>query len=120
MVMTIKSIKRKKGTYEGRDYDNIEVSGFVQNSANEQVICGEEIEVCKFKAGAFVEALDRNITALNSPNVKDIKSLYGLLFSPVYNKFGNCDDFSLAIPDGLFAPDSFPNEATPEKADKKK
>lgn len=119
MVMTIKSIKRKKGTYEGRDYDNVEVSGFVVNSVNEQVICGEEIETCKFKAAVFADALERNIKALNSPHVKDVSTLYGLLFSPVYNKFGNCDDFSVAIPDGLFPADTFPNEEV-SKTDKKK
>ena len=100
MTITVISIKRKKGTYEGRDYDNTEVFGFVQNSTNEQLVCGQEVEVCKFKTPAFDESLERNLSALNSPNVKSVTDLVGLNFVPVYNKFGNCEDFMLSVPDG--------------------
>lgn len=99
MTMTIQSIKRASGTYEGRNYDNIVVSGFVLNSMNQQVLCGEEIEVCKFKTPVFTESLDRNLKALGVPEINGISHLKGLLFSPVYNKFGGCDDFTLSLPD---------------------
>lgn len=98
MTMTIQSIKRVSGTYEGRNYDNTVVSGFVLNSTNEQVLCGNEIEVCKFKTPVFAEALDRNIKALNDPKIKSAVDLAGVLITPVYNKFGGCDDFTLALP----------------------
>ena len=100
MTITVISIKRKKGTFEGRDYDNTEVCGFVQNSTNEQVLCGQEVEICKFKTPVFTESLERNVAALNSPNVKETKDLVGLNFVPVYNKFGNCEDFILSVPEG--------------------
>ncbi len=98
MTITIQSIKRSKGTYEGTAYDNTLVTGFVVNSTNEQVLCGEEVEICKFKTPAFNEALSRNLTALGVPEISEVKHLQGLLLSPVYNKFGGCDDFSLALP----------------------
>lgn len=100
MIMAIKSIKRSSGTYEGRDYDNTLVFGFVLNSNNEQILCGEEVEICKFKTPVFAEALDRNIKALDDPNIKGVADLAGLLFTPVYNKFGGCDDFMLAAAPG--------------------
>ena len=99
MTMTIQSIKRKKGIFQDKPYDNIEVSGFVLNSTNEQVLCGNEIETCKFKTQAFTECLDRNIKAIGDPDIKDVTDLVGLCFVPVYNKFGNCDDFTLSVPE---------------------
>lgn len=93
MIMTVVSVKRANGTYEGKDYDNTVVYGFVQNSTNKQVLCGDEVEMCKFKTSVFAEALERNIKAIDNPAFKDVQGLCGLIIKPEYNKFGGCDDF---------------------------
>ena len=90
MVIQIKSIKHASGTYEGRNYDNTVVYGFVQNSQNKQVILGDEIEVCKFKTDVFNSALDRQSNI--APNIGALKDMF---MTPVYNKYGGCDDFIL-------------------------
>lgn len=90
MTIQIKSVKRASGTYEGRNYDNTIVYGFVQNSGNKQILCGDEVEMCKFKTEVFNAALDRQ--SLIAPNVGALKDK---LMTPVYNKFGGCDDFIL-------------------------
>lgn len=90
MIIQIKCIKRSSGIYEGRPYDNTLVYGFIQNSQNKQVLAGDEIELCKFKTEAFSAALDRQSAI--APN---IASLIDKQMTPVYNKFGGCDDFIL-------------------------
>ena len=47
----------------------------------------------------MLAALDRNIKALNDPSIKSAADLAGVLITPVYNKFGGCDDFTLALPE---------------------
>lgn len=90
MTIQIKSVKRASGTYEGRNYDNTIIYGFVQNSQNKQILAGDEIELCKFKTEVFNAALDRQSAI--APN---IASLIDKQMTPVYNKFGGCDDFIL-------------------------
>lgn len=93
MVMEVICVKRSSGEYEGRAYDNTLVYGFVRNSQNKQILCGDEVEMCKFKTSAFAEALERNINAVDNSDFKDVKGLLGLLIKPEYNKFGSCEDF---------------------------
>lgn len=90
MTIQIKCIKRSSGVFEGRSYDNTIVYGFVRNSQNEQVLAGDEIEFCKFKTSVFNAALDRQSAI--APNVA---ALIDKQMTPVYNKFGGCDDFIL-------------------------
>lgn len=90
MTIQIKSVKRASGTYEGRNYDNTIIYGFVQNSQNKQILAGDEIELCKFKTEVFNAALDRQ-----SAIAPSVASLIDKQMTPVYNKFGGCDDFIL-------------------------
>lgn len=99
MAYTIVSIKEQQGEYQGRQYHNYVVYGLNPNTSNPQVIVGGEIEQMKVKADAFVAILNRNIGALNNPEVKTVKDILGLYINPVYNKFGGVDDFTLAIPE---------------------
>lgn len=93
MVMEVICVKRSNGEYEGRAYDNTLIYGIVRNSENKQILCGDEVEMCKFKTPVFAEALERSIKAANNSDFKDVKGLLGLLIKPEYNKFGTCDDF---------------------------
>lgn len=92
MIIQIKCIKRSSGIYEGRPYDNTLVYGFIQNSQNKQVLTGDEIDLCKFKTETFNAALDRQSDI--APNVA---ALIDKHMTPVYNKFGGCDDFILQV-----------------------
>ncbi len=86
----LKSVKHSSGIYEGRPYDNTIIYGFVQNSQNKLVLVGDEIEVCKFKTADFNASLDCQSSI--APNIASLKDMF---MSPVYNKFGGCDDFIL-------------------------
>lgn len=98
MAIQIISIKEKKGSYEGRDYHNFNIFGLNPDSENEQLIAGGEVKEFKIKASDFERAFKRNVDALNSSRLKDVKDLIGLFIVPVYNEFGNCQDFTLSIP----------------------
>lgn len=102
MVLIVKSIKRSVGEVEGRAYDNVVVCGLVANDTNENVLCGSDYKVAKFKSSVFFAAADRNIKALNNPHVKDIKDFENLLFVPVIGEYGlakgACEDFTLSVP----------------------
>lgn len=93
----VQSVKRSKGTYEGKDYDNTVVYGFVVGTPSESWLVGPEVIVAKFKSPAFAEALERNIKAINSPNVENVKDLAGLKMALVFDRFGNCEDFILSV-----------------------
>lgn len=99
MAYTIVSVKEKQGEYNGVKYHNFIVYGINPDTTNSQVVAGAEVEEFKVKADNFVAILNRNIGALNNPDVKFVSDIIGLLISPVYNKFGGVDDFTLAIPD---------------------
>ncbi len=99
MAYTIVSVKEQQGEYQGRQYHNFIVYGLNPNSSNPQVLVGAEVEAMKIKADAFAAILGRNIGALNDPTVKTVKDILGFLISPVYNKFGGVEDFTLAAPE---------------------
>lgn len=99
MAITIISVKEQKGEYQGKTYHNYVVYGINPDSKNSQVVCGSDVEQMKVKAEVFLAALNRNIGALGNPNVKDVRDMLGLHIVPVYNKWGNVDDFVLAIPE---------------------
>ncbi|MBE6889639.1 MAG: hypothetical protein E7485_06460 [Ruminococcaceae bacterium] len=91
MAFVVRSAKHKKGTYEGKDYDNINI--FCENpySENEQVLFGPEIEILKVKYTDFTAAFQRN----KANGFSMIQEMEGNLIQPVYDKFGNVVDFTL-------------------------
>lgn len=99
MAIQIISIKEKKGSYEGRDYHNFNIFGLNPDSDNQQLIAGGEVKDFKIKASDFEAAFKRNVDVLKSSRLKEVKDLIGLYIVPVYNEFGNCQDFTLSIPD---------------------
>lgn len=128
MLLRIKTIKHKKGIYENKPYDNYEVLGFVVNDTNSSVICGEDFLICKFSSEVFEKSLDRNLKALNKPELNNSHALEGIYMVPVFGTQGiqgKCEDLFLSLPDTYAAAsDTFPNENVAEKteksADKKK
>jgi len=99
MAYTIISVKEQQGEYQGIHYHNFIVFGLNPNTSNSHVIVGAEVEQMKIKADAFDAILNRNIGALNNPDIKTVKDILGLYINPVYNKFGGVEDFTLAIPE---------------------
>ncbi len=99
MAYTIVSIKEQQGEYQGKQYHNFVVYGLNPDTTNPQVILGAEVEPMKIKADNFVAILNRNIGAMNNPDIKTVKDILGLYINPVYNKFGGVEDFTLAIPE---------------------
>lgn len=99
MAISIISVKEKKGNYQGKDYHNFNIFGINPETTNPQVVAGAEVEEMKVKADAFVAILNRNIGALNTPDVKQVKDIIGLYISPSYDKFCNVADFMLAVPE---------------------
>lgn len=99
MAISIISVKEQKGEYQGKAYHNYVVYGINPDSTNPQVVVGADVEIMKIKADTFVAALNRNIGALGNPNVKQAKDILGLHIAPIYNKWGNVEDFTLAIPE---------------------
>lgn len=124
MVLQVKGIVHSAGEVEGKKYDNVVVYGVMLNDTSENLLCGAKMKTAKFKYDVFMNSAARNIKALNNPHVKDIKDFENLHLVPVIGEYGlakgACEDFFLQIPDGFFAPDTFPNEAVSEKAEKKK
>lgn len=123
MVLQVKGIVRSAGEVEGRKYDNVVVYGIMLNDTSENLLCGAKMKTAKFKRDVFLASAERNIKALNNPFVKEIKDFENLHLVPIIGEYGlkgACEDFFLQVPDGLFPADSFPNEAVPEKSDKKK
>lgn len=99
MAITIISVKEKKGEYQGRAYHNFVTYGLNPDSTNQQLVAGTEVKEFKMKADAFAACLNRNIGALNDPDIKTVKDVIGLHISPVYDEWGNMADFTLAIPE---------------------
>ena len=99
MMMTIIGLKRKKGEYQGKSYDNFFVAVLIHDTSDQSLIAGGDIAEFKIRSDDFYSALGRNIGALNSPDVKEEKDIVGLWFSPAYSKYqGVTTDFTLAIP----------------------
>lgn len=98
MAIKVISVKDSQGTYEGKPYHNYNVYGLNSETHNPKVVAGGEVEVMKIKADDFVAILNRNIGALNNPNVKNVVDIIGLHIMPVYNRWGNVEDFTLAVP----------------------
>lgn len=94
MALILQTAKRKTGEYEGRRYDNVYLYAFDPDSKNEQLIFGPDVETIKMKYEDFCNAIARNVAALSYVNTA--KDAEGLFIIPVYNKFGNCTDFTLS------------------------
>lgn len=100
MTMTIIGLKRKKGEYQGKAYDNFFVDVLISDSSDASVIAGGDIAEFKIRSDDFFSAMGRNVAALDSPNVKGEQDIIGLWFSPAYSKYqGVTTDFTLAIPE---------------------
>lgn len=98
-MKTIISVKESKGEYQGKQYHNFNVYGLDPNTTNSSVVAGGEVEVMKIKADDFNSILYRNIGALNNPNIKQVTDIIGLYIQPVHNRWGNVEDFTLAVPE---------------------
>ena len=98
-MKTIISVKESKGEYQGKQYHNFNVYGLDPDTKNSSVVAGAEVEVMKIKADDFIAILNRNIGALNDPNIRRVSDIVGLYITPVYNRWGNVEDFTLAIPE---------------------
>lgn len=125
MVLQVKGIVHSSGKMDnGTSYNNVVVYGVMQNDTSENLLCGAKMKAAKFKYDVFMQSAARNIASLNNPHVKEVKDFENLLLVPVIGEYGlakgACEDFFLQIPDGFFAPDTFPNEEVPHKSDKKK
>lgn len=123
MVLQVKGIVHAAGEVEGKKYDNVVVYGIMLNDTSENLLCGAKMKTAKFKYDVFMQSAERNIKALNNPHVKEVKDFENLHLVPVIGEYGlakgACEDFFLQVPEGLFAPDTFPNEEV-QKSDKKK
>lgn len=98
-VYSIISIVRKKGSYEGKDYDNVLVYGEnVDGGKYVKPLCGSEVEMMKSKYEAFAVTLGRCINTLNSDKIKGVADLLGVYIQPIYNKYGQMEDFNLMLP----------------------
>lgn len=98
MAMTVISVKRSSGEYEGNKYDNYMLYAMNPETTNPKVLAGCEVEQIKIKADAFPLILGRALGALGDPKLTDVKDIIGLYISPVYGKFGVVTDFTLALP----------------------
>ena len=99
MKMILAGLKRKSGEYQGKKYDNFYLGILVTDSGASSLIAGSDFTELKIKAEDFVSALDRNIKALNSPNVKEAKDIIGLEIVPAFSTFqGVTSDFTLSFP----------------------
>ncbi len=97
MALQIVSCKRKTGTFEGKQYDNFNLVCADYLSTNATLIFGPDMEELKIKRDDFLTALGRNFAALGDKyNGAKVHVLEGMLISPIYNKFGQCVDFTLA------------------------
>ena len=92
--------KPKKTNVRGKPYDNFNLYCADYESQNKSLIFGPDFELLKIKAENFLTALGRNVAALNKPEIKTVKDIEGLLIVPVYDKFGNCNDFTLSLGEG--------------------
>lgn len=98
MAMQIVNLKRKNGEYEGRKYDNFNITTVDYESINSALVFGPDVDELKIKADVFLSELDRNIGALASPDVKEAKDIEGLFIAPFYNKYGQVIGFNLFMP----------------------
>lgn len=96
-MLQIVSLKHKTGSYEGNSYDNYVIHAVDYDSENKALVFGPDTEDIKIKAETFGIELGRNIAMLNSPDVKRVEDIEGLLIVPIYNKFGNCTGFNLSL-----------------------
>ena len=106
-MLTVISVKDSQGVYQDKQYHNFNVYGLNSDTTNPKVVAGGEVEVMKIKADDFVAILNRNIGALNAPNIKKVEDIIGLYITPVYNRWGNVEDFTLSIPED---PLSYPED----------
>ena len=97
MALQIISLKRKAGEYQGVKYDNYVIHCVNYDSTNQSLIFGPDTEDLKIKADTFAMELARNVASLNSPNVKRVEDIEGLIIVPIYNKFGACTGFNLDL-----------------------
>ena len=105
MAFVVRSAKHKKGTYEGKDYDNVTIFAENPDSTNEQVLFGPEVEVLKMKTEDFKAALGRN----RGNGFTFADEMLDALIQPVYDKWGNVTDFT------LFKPEATTNGAQDKK-----
>lgn len=99
MAFQIISVMEKQGEFKDKPYHNFLVYCVEPDTTNPQVRCGCEVDMLKIKADDFVAMLNRNIGALNNPNIKTVKDIVGLHILPVYGKFSVVKDFVLSVPE---------------------
>lgn len=98
MALQIISCKRKTGTFKDVPYDNFNFICADYLSTNKSLIFGPDVEEIKIKADNFMTALGRNFAALGDKyKGATVRNLEGMLITPVYDKFGHCVDFTLAV-----------------------
>ncbi len=95
MALIVMGAKQKQGTYEGRAYDNISIVAMDTESRSSSLLFGSDVEIIKIKTSDFMMALGKNsVRGFNK--AQDIE---GAIIEPVYNKFGNCIDFTVYASD---------------------
>lgn len=105
MALIVRSAKRKQGTFEGKTYDNVVIFCENPDSTNPQMLFGAEEEELKIKMTAFAEAFERN----KENGFSLVQEMRGSLIQPVYDKWGNVQDFT------LFKPETATNGAQDKK-----
>lgn len=91
MAMKVINAKRKKGTFEGNDYDNIVIAVTDSDSKNKQLLFGPDDDKLKIKADDFAFAMGRN----SENGFSEVKDMEGAIIVPTYNKYGKVVDFTL-------------------------
>lgn len=99
MALTIISVKESQGEYMNRPYHNFVVSAMNPETTNPKIVAGCEVVQLKIKADEFPIVLGRAIGALGDPNVTKVQDIIGLYVLPVFDQWGKCTDFSLAVPE---------------------
>ena len=95
MALFVRSAKRKQGKFEGKEYDNIVIYAENPDSTNQQLLFGPETKELKIKKAAFDEAFRRN----KANGFAMIQEMEGAIIQPVYDEWGNVEDFTLFKPE---------------------
>lgn len=95
IMLIVRSAKRKTGTFEGKAYDNVVIFAEDNASTNQQLLFGPECKQLKIKADAFSIAFGKS----SANGFSKVPDMEGAIIQPVYDEWGNMQDFTLFKPD---------------------
>lgn len=109
--MTIFSIGRSKGNYQGNDYDNILFQCFSDYTSKSH-LAGTPAETLKVKADVVIDSLGKSLSSVNWDD------LIGMDILPQFNKFGQVSSFVLSA-ESSPAPSEAPSSENTKSSSKK-